>query len=100
MVSRLNVARRKHRPDLIQRHVKSAKAPDDLRARNLVCRVATIAGLRVDLCGFEQSLFMVVAQHLNGQMCGTGEITDGERGRHVGAFALSPYGRVKGRSGY
>jgi hypothetical protein len=37
---------------------------------------------------------MVVAQHLNGQMCGAREITDGERGRHVGKFALSPYGRV------
>jgi hypothetical protein len=37
---------------------------------------------------------MVVAQHLNGQMCGAREIADGERGRHIAKFALSPQGRV------
>src|SRR5260221_6151524 len=94
IIACLNVGRRKHRPDLVQGHVKVAKAPDDLRDRNLVRRVATIAGLRVDMRGFEQSRLMVVAQHLDGQMCGARKIADGERGKHVGKFALSPYGRV------
>ena len=89
-VAGLNVGCRKHRPDLVQGHVQVAKAPDDLRDRNLVRRVATIAGLRVDMRGFEQSSLMIMTQRLDRQVCGAGEITDGERGRHVGKFALSP----------
>src|SRR5882672_1350762 len=94
IIARLNVGRRKHRPDLVQGHVKVAKAPDDLRDRNLVRRVATIAGLRVDMRGFEQSSLMIMTQRLDRQVRGAREIADGERGRHVGKFALSPYGRV------
>jgi len=57
IVARLNVGRRKHRPDFVQGHVKVAKAPDDLRDRNLVRGVATIAGLRVDTRGFEVAAY-------------------------------------------
>jgi hypothetical protein len=43
---------------------------------------------------------MIMAQRLDGQVRRAREVTNGERGSHSGACALSPYRRVNPAQGY
>src|ERR1700678_4733066 len=90
IVARLHIGCRKHCADLIQRHVEITKAFDDLGDRNLLRRVAAIAGLRVDLSGLEKPRLMIVAQCLHRQMRRARESADWARGGHAGPSLHSP----------
>ncbi len=80
--TRGRVGRGEHGTDLTERHVEVAEPANDLRDRNLIGRVAAIAGSRVDLRGNEQPDVVVVAQGLDAQLGGLREVTDHERRRH------------------
>ena len=68
-----------HGMDLLQWHVEGAEAADDLGGRDLVGCVAPVAGVGVDVGGFEQADAVVVAQRFDVQVGRAGEVPDGQR---------------------
>jgi hypothetical protein len=46
---------------------------------DLLSRVAPVPGARVDVSRFEEADLVVVAQRLDAEMGGPGEVADGER---------------------
>ncbi len=67
------------RPDLLQRHVKARKRRMTWALGDLLSRVAPVPGARVDVSRFEEADLVVVAQRLDAEMGGPGEVADGER---------------------
>ena len=54
LIASFHVRRRENSPDAVQGHVKIAKAPNNLRYRDLLGGVPPVAGLRINLRGLKK----------------------------------------------
>jgi hypothetical protein len=66
----------KDRLDPFEWHVQGAESADDLSDGDLLGRVATVAGVWVDVRWFEQADLVVVAQHLRARLRGASELAN------------------------
>src|ERR1700722_20877214 len=86
------VGSRDDRVDLLQGHVERPEPADDLSGRDLIGGVAAMPCARVDVGGLEQADAVVMAQRLDTQVRGPGEVTDGQRAVHVASMRSPPMG--------
>ena len=77
LVACLDVGGVQNGADLLEGHVEFPEAPDDLCRGDLLGAVTAVARIGVDLGRDEQFELMVVAQGLDAEVGGPGEIADG-----------------------
>jgi hypothetical protein len=66
----------KDRLDPFEWHVQGAEPADNLSDRDLLGRVATVAGIGIHISRLKQTDLVVMAQHLRAHLRGASELTN------------------------
>ncbi len=83
--------------DLVQGHIQIPETADHLGRRDLIDGIPPVPGLRVDVSRLQQPDAVIVAQRLDAQVGGPGEVTDGQGGGHPSS--MDPPSRGESRPG-
>ncbi len=81
--------------DLVQGHAQIPETADHLCRRDLIDGIPPVPGVWVGVCRFQEPDAVIVAQRLDAQVGGPGEVTDGQGSGHPSSIGPPPRGESR-----